>query len=124
MKQIREIRVKDLIIYFWLQLAIIILLWSLCITFCAINLFNIKDIYVVLITLVLNYLPTRYFLIGCVLIYKAFAPMDVRNKCRFTPSCSTYMIMAIKKYGIIIGVFKGVKRLFRCKPPYGGVDFP
>ena len=124
MKQIREIRVKDLIVYFYLQLAIILTLWTLCIIFCATNLFKIKDIYIVLITLALNYLPTKYFLLGSVLMYKAYAPMDVRNKCRFTPSCSTYMIMAIKKYGIILGIIKGVRRLFRCKPPYGGIDFP
>ena len=57
-------------------------------------------------------------------MYKAFAPMSIRNRCRFEPTCSTYMIMAIIKYGLFIGVIKGIKRLFRCKPPNGGVDLP
>jgi len=59
-----------------------------------------------------------------VLVYKAFAPIDVRRQCRFTPTCSTYMIMAVKKYGIIIGIIKGIRRILRCKPPNGGVDYP
>jgi putative membrane protein insertion efficiency factor len=44
--------------------------------------------------------------------------------CRFTPTCSTYMIMAINKYGLLIGLFKGIRRLLRCKPPNGGEDYP
>ena len=57
-------------------------------------------------------------------MYKAFAPMEMRDRCRFVPTCSTYMIMAIKKYGIIRGVIKGIKRIRRCVPPNGGVDYP
>jgi putative membrane protein insertion efficiency factor len=64
------------------------------------------------------------FAIGWVLMYKAFAPKSIRKECRFVPTCSTYMIMAIKKYGLIIGVYKGIKRIMRCKPPNGGVDYP
>jgi len=72
--------------------------------------------------------PSYYLLkriaIGAVLAYKAFAPMSVRNECRFTPSCSTYMVMAINKYGLFIGVYKGIRRIIRCKPPNGGEDYP
>ena len=59
-----------------------------------------------------------------VLAYKAFAPLSLRSRCRFTPTCSTYMIMAINKYGLFIGVGKGIGRVLRCKPPNGGVDYP
>ena len=43
--------------------------------------------------------------------------------CRFTPSCSEYMVQAVKKYGIIRGGVKGVWRLLRCNPfVKGGQD--
>jgi putative component of membrane protein insertase Oxa1/YidC/SpoIIIJ protein YidD len=34
------------------------------------------------------------------------------------------MIMAINKYGLFRGVYKGIRRLLRCKPPNGGEDYP
>lgn len=43
--------------------------------------------------------------------------------CKFYPSCSEYMIQAIKKYGCIKGIFLGIKRLSRCHPfAKGGYD--
>ena len=57
-------------------------------------------------------------------MYKAYAPMEVRDRCLFVPTCSTYMIMAIQKYGLLIGVIKGIKRIRRCHLPNGGVDYP
>ncbi len=55
--------------------------------------------------------------------YQHYAPDKTRLKCVFEPSCSEYMLLAIEKYGVFRGVFKGIRRLFRCKPP-GGVDYP
>ncbi len=46
-------------------------------------------------------------------------------RCRFTPSCSHYMIGAIEKYGLLRGVTKGVLRILRCHPfNRGGYDPP
>ena len=73
---------------------------------------------------VIAYYLLKRFAVGLVLVYKAFAPLSLRNSCRYTPTCSTYMIMAINKYGLFIGVIKGFFRLMRCKPPYGGEDYP
>jgi putative membrane protein insertion efficiency factor len=43
--------------------------------------------------------------------------------CRFTPSCSQYMIEAIQKKGFVVGVLKGLWRLLRCNPLCkGGYD--
>jgi hypothetical protein len=36
--------------------------------------------------------------------------------CRFTPTCSQYMIDAINEYGTIKGIKLGLKRLKRCHP--------
>lgn len=45
------------------------------------------------------------------------------EQCKFTPTCSNYMIQAIEKYGVIKGVSLGVKRLIRCRPgKLGGHD--
>lgn len=41
------------------------------------------------------------------------------NACRFTPTCSAYMIQAIQKYGIFKGTWKGIQRILRCHP-WGG----
>ena len=56
--------------------------------------------------------------------YQEKAPERIRSSCRYTPTCSEYMVGGIKKYGAIIGICKGIKRLLRCRPPHGGVDPP
>jgi putative membrane protein insertion efficiency factor len=46
-------------------------------------------------------------------------------RCRYTPSCSQYMILAIQKYGLIRGVLRGAWRIARCNPfSHGGHDPP
>jgi len=60
----------------------------------------------------------------CIKIYQHYAPDRIRNKCRFEPSCSQYMLLAIEKYGLIKGINKGIKRLKRCNINHGGYDFP
>lgn len=36
--------------------------------------------------------------------------------CRFTPTCSEYTYQAVGRYGIIYGLWLGVKRIIRCHP--------
>ena len=43
-------------------------------------------------------------------------PLKSHNLCRYTPTCSEYMIIAIKEYGLIKGLFLGIKRILRCNP--------
>ena len=43
--------------------------------------------------------------------------------CKYHPSCSEYMKQAIEKYGVLRGIYLGVKRLLRCNPfSKGGYD--
>ena len=48
------------------------------------------------------------------IFYKSFISSQDGNSCTFTPSCSEYMIEAIRKKGIIIGAMAGFDRLMRC----------
>ena len=47
--------------------------------------------------------------------------------CRFIPSCSSYAIQALEKYGFIKGGWIAFKRILRCRPGFrkfsnGGYD--
>ncbi|MDD3120726.1 MAG: membrane protein insertion efficiency factor YidD [Candidatus Gracilibacteria bacterium] len=43
--------------------------------------------------------------------------------CKHIPSCSDYMIEAVEKKGIFLGISKGTRRIFRCNPwSKGGYD--
>ena len=66
----------------------------------------------------------RGIIIWFIRVYQRYAPEEVRLSCVFEPSCSEYMILSIKKFGVIWGGIKGIKRLRRCHLPNGGVDYP
>ncbi len=43
--------------------------------------------------------------------------------CRFSPSCSQYTLIAVKRFGFFKGCFLGFKRIGRCHPFHeGGYD--
>ncbi len=43
--------------------------------------------------------------------------------CRFYPTCSEYAYQAISHYGLIRGIFIGIKRISKCHPfSQGGYD--
>jgi putative membrane protein insertion efficiency factor len=69
-------------------------------------------------------LTSKKNIINLILLYQKYAPEKIRMSCLFEPTCSEYMILAIKKYGIIKGIYKGIKRLLRCHSPNGGIDYP
>ena len=66
----------------------------------------------------------QIIIIKFVRFYQRTAPTSLRQCCRFSPSCSEYMILAVEKYGATIGFFKGIKRILRCRKPNEGIDFP
>ena len=42
--------------------------------------------------------------------------------CRFTPSCSTYALEAIRKHGPFKGLYLALRRILRCHP-WGGSGY-
>ena len=57
----------------------------------------------------------KYLIVGVIKIYQ-YLPLNSHKLCRFNPTCSEYMIEAIKKYGTIKGLYLGIKRILRCHP--------
>lgn len=47
------------------------------------------------------------------------------NVCKYTPSCSTYMLHAVTNRGLVVGIALGAWRILRCNPfSAGGYDPP
>jgi uncharacterized protein len=62
----------------------------------------------------------QYILIAPIRVYQIFlSPLLGANKCRYTPTCSQYMIEAILEWGIFKGTWLGLKRIVSCHP-WGG----
>ncbi|WP_092218979.1 membrane protein insertion efficiency factor YidD [Desulforhopalus singaporensis] len=65
----------------------------------------------------------RKALIGCIRAYKYLISPLLPPACRFTPTCSAYMIEAVEKHGVVRGAGYGLLRLLRCHPfAKGGYD--
>jgi putative membrane protein insertion efficiency factor len=55
--------------------------------------------------------------------YKLFLSPLLPSACRYRPTCSEYMLAAVEQYGVLRGVWLGLKRLGRCHPFHeGGYD--
>jgi putative membrane protein insertion efficiency factor len=58
--------------------------------------------------------------LGMLRLYKRFLSPLLPSACIFEPTCSVYMYHAVEKYGVVKGVWMGLKRLGRCHPFYHG----
>ncbi|MCB9018326.1 MAG: membrane protein insertion efficiency factor YidD [Prevotellaceae bacterium] len=57
-----------------------------------------------------------------VLFYRYFISPYTPPSCRYTPTCSEYALIALKRYGAIKGLWLTLKRLSRCHP-WGGSGY-
>ncbi len=65
----------------------------------------------------------KKLLIGVIKFYRKFISPFKKPCCRFYPTCSSYAIEAIEKYGTIKGSCLAVRRLLKCHPwNDGGYD--
>lgn len=67
--------------------------------------------------------PLEWAFIGVVRLYQTLVSPLLPRTCRFYPSCSQYMIEALRRKGPIIGLYMGIWRIMRCNPfCEGGYD--
>jgi len=48
--------------------------------------------------------------------YKFLISPLLGNSCRYLPTCSEYSIEALKKFGLIKGIYISLKRILSCHP--------
>jgi len=56
--------------------------------------------------------------------YQKFISPLFPPSCRYNPTCSQYTFEAVQKYGVLKGLFLGIKRILRCNPFFPGGDDP
>ena len=66
-------------------------------------------------------LLTKLLLLPIYFYKGAISPLKPPS-CRFTPSCSTYAIEALRKHGPFKGLYLAVRRILRCNP-WGGSGY-
>ena len=67
--------------------------------------------------------PCSWLAIGLIRCYQWFISPLIGPRCRFTPTCSSYAIEALKTHGFIKGSWLSGKRLLKCHPLHdGGFD--
>ncbi|MBT4222436.1 MAG: membrane protein insertion efficiency factor YidD [Cryomorphaceae bacterium] len=55
--------------------------------------------------------------------YRLFISPFLGRNCIYSPSCSAYGIIALKKHGVFKGTFLTVRRILRCNSLFkGGYD--
>ena len=58
--------------------------------------------------------PIEFVCLILVYLYKILISPMLPKSCKFTPSCSTYCVIAVKRFGVVVGVFYSVKRILKC----------
>jgi len=62
-------------------------------------------------------------LVGLVRAYQATLRPFLGRQCKFLPTCSEYMIEALRMRGAVVGLALGLWRILRCNPfSRGGYD--
>jgi putative membrane protein insertion efficiency factor len=73
----------------------------------------------------------KFLLVLIIRIYQRFFSFDTGilqllfpgQTCRFTPRCSEYAVLAVIRYGTIVGLGMAIRRVLKCHPGNpGGFD--
>ena len=84
-----------------------------------------KVIFSLFILIIVGLICLKKALIGVIRLYQHYASEEVRRRCLFKPTCSEYAILALQKYGVVIGLYKTYIRLFKkCRGNIYRIDFP
>ena len=74
------------------------------------------------ILLFIRDIPKNILLLIIFFYRKCISPF-LPPSCRYTPTCSEYAIIAIRRYGFLKGFYLAVRRILRCHPWHeGGYD--
>ncbi|MCH4209525.1 membrane protein insertion efficiency factor YidD [Bifidobacterium sp.] len=61
--------------------------------------------------------------LGAIRWYQRRISANTPPHCRYYPTCSTYAVQAVERYGALRGGLLAVLRLLRCRPwSRGGID--
>ena len=71
----------------------------------------------------LNFFLSTLFILFIRFYKKVISPF-LPCACRYTPTCSEYMIQAISLHGVWKGLYLGIKRILRCHPWGGSGEDP
>ena len=56
------------------------------------------------------------FVLGLLRLYKLTISPLFPGACRFLPSCSDYSAEAVRRHGVVYGLWLTLRRLLRCHP--------
>ena len=62
--------------------------------------------------------------VAMIRIYQLMLRPLLPRTCRFYPSCSDYVLLALRRHGAVRGLFLGAKRILRCHPFHPGGHDP
>jgi putative membrane protein insertion efficiency factor len=65
----------------------------------------------------------RSLLVRMIRVYQKLVSPGLGANCRYSPTCSSYAAEAVTRFGVVKGVWLGMKRIGRCHPLRdGGYD--
>ncbi|MBR6243611.1 MAG: membrane protein insertion efficiency factor YidD [Ruminococcus sp.] len=66
----------------------------------------------------------KYLFIALIKFYKKHISPNTPRRCKYHPSCSSYALTAIERFGAVRGSILAAWRLLRCNPwSMGGIDY-
>lgn len=66
----------------------------------------------------------KFIFISIVKFYKKFISPLFPPCCKYYPTCSTYALTAIERFGALRGTLLAIWRILRCNPwSMGGIDY-
>ena len=66
----------------------------------------------------------KSILLKTINLYQIVLSPIMGPSCRFTPTCSEYTKIAINRFGVMRGLWMGLRRIIRCNPLGGCGDDP
>ena len=57
-----------------------------------------------------------FHIIKFISLYQILISPHLGSNCKFSPSCSNYSIEALKKYGLVKGLYLASIRILKCNP--------